>query len=199
MAREKKSGRPSKTKKAEPIGGLRPLSAALASHGVQRSHTQLGKITGRDDWPFPRPWMSDQLPAMARWIQTNLQEDRSKAAEDADDVGNEIDPGVDQWDIDAHVRGGKLQTATSVARISLAISKKAALELDRLIKEGKYVSREKAESDTAAKFRAVKTALQQIPQRLAQLLADTTDPGKCRDILNTALRSVCDEGFEGGR
>lgn len=198
MAKQKRKQKP------KPIETLGDLAKALAAAGVKRSIGRLSRIAQHLAWreaglPRKGPWQQEQVPLMAKVIR-GLQEDRNAPATDGGEEKEGTEPsGNHGWDIDKLVRSDDLARAKSVAQIKVAIEKTSNLIVDRKIKEREYVARDVAEESGAAKWRAVKAALMQIPKALRQLLADTTDPGKVEDILNTVLRRVCDEGFEGGK
>lgn len=153
--------------------------------GVRDLARQIGRDPGtvsrwarRVDWEFGTgPWRAGQVPAIVEWAG-RLQEDRKVEAEGTG--------------------GGDLGRATSIAKLKLLIEREANLKVIRLIKQQEFVKREEGEAVRARCHETIKRALMQVPRALRQILADTAQPAQVEEILTSALRVVCNEGFDGG-
>jgi hypothetical protein len=168
--------------KAETLGSLQALSEALKNHGVSRTRGTLSRITNDVRWAeagfsVSAPWLAADLPAMARHITEERQENRRE------DGGGERPEG------DVH-------KATNLAKLGLLVSRRKIIDLMREIKNQEYVRREEEEVRRAKQNEAIKHALMQIPRALRQRLADTTDPAEVEEILTVSFRNLCNEGFQ---
>lgn len=192
------------------VSSLRYLSKSLKRHGVTRSHAALGNIVKDPRWydagfNSKAPWPEKQLPAMARWIDENLQQDRSREEleeiaekrrkktilEDKDFATASLD------DIEKLIDKKGLAKVTEFAKLKRLIEQAENERLDRQIKEKTYVKAEAIEQGDAKKREAIKRGLERLAQALRQVLADTTDPGRVEEILTGAFRKLCNEGFGG--
>jgi hypothetical protein len=193
---------------AKTITSIRELSAALKKHKCIRGKSALAEILKDPRWheagfAVSAPWPADKLPKMAKWINTQLQEDRSKqtapekkSKEQKTDV---VPPGEAQGldEVKTLIAREGLNRAGFIAKLSVSIERAANLKVDRMIKEREYISRVDAEENDAKKNLAIRQSLQQVPRALRQILADTTDPAEVERILTTALKTLCNIGFEG--
>jgi hypothetical protein len=192
---------------AKTINSIRELSAALKKHKCSRGKSALAEILKDPRWveagfAVSAPWLADKLPKMAKWINTQLQEDRSKPARpgkrpkpDTKAVATVEAQGLDE--VKTLIAREGLNRAGFIAKLSVSIERAANLKVDRMIKEREYISRVDAEENDAKKNLAIRQSLQQVPRALRQILADTSDPAEVERILTNALKTLCNLGFEG--
>lgn len=166
--------------KGKLISSLRKLAEALKNIGVARSHQGLARIAKRPEWaaagfPPTAPWHTSDLSGMAKFISA-LQEDRAAATAD----------------------GSQSLSKMNAAKLALLIERRSTLRLNRRIKKLEYVNRAEHEEARARCHETIKRALMQVPRALRQILADATQPAQVEEVLTSALRTVCNEGFDGG-
>lgn len=95
------------------------------------------------------------------------------------------------------VSQGNLARARIIAQIRKLVAQEQQLQLEMAIKRDEYVKRAEIEESGALKWRAVRQSFMQVPRALRQILADTSDPAQCEQIVLEALRAICVEGMEG--
>lgn len=163
------------------VATLRALARALP-----RSHQAVGKWLRHPRWPFGQqgPW---DVEAVRRWADATLAPNPAAghaAAPEAAPTGGGLGgtAGLNQ----RH----DIATATQVARLRLIVERESNLRLDRLIKEGRYISREQVERESIRKIVAVRTAFMRLPRALGPLL-EQQDRHTCTRVLEQALRDIC--------
>ena len=165
-----------KRKSGKSKGPAKSMQDLAAAHGVTKAAVAKWLRDVRwEEAGFSRrgPWSAAEIERQRAWRRESLQEDRAAKGTSTMGIGH----------------------AKSVAQVKVLMERENYLRVARLIKEKEYVPRAEAEEQEAMKWRAVKSALQQIPKALRQALADAADPALCESIVEGALRAVCMEAF----
>lgn len=161
-------------KQSKPWRSLRSLAK-----GIGRSPSNAHRIVHRGDWPFgTRPnkhWTAENvLP----WVAANVR-------------SNKADPEDEQGALP--FAEGQL-SQKGQAELRLVRERTAKIRLDREIKAGRYMERQRVEAERLARIQVVKSALLALPRSVRQR-ADWL-PAKSRGRLNTLLEKLVKDILE---